>query len=505
MKIIFIILLFPLAVIAQTNTNKAITKGESDLKALKGLFVKHKKDSAAAQNKNNNTVTAKSDDPTASYNNIAVTGSSKNIIYAGKVTSETKTIDCDEAAPVRPRDFNYGLCIIQKGNSYALIDSGAKFIVPYGKFSSITFHGGLAYLQSNKEIFICTSQKKLIADTYFEHLNLSASNLSSNFVLYGNSFAIDNKGNKYNLTPGKLDDGSTSESFLDIKGNVILFTTFGKNAKEEFGIKNIISDKVILYYDDGYVTFSEFSQLFVDGFVDDGYGLYILKDEYGKYTYGIISETGEKTTPAKFSSISNLGGGYFHVNGAPESEISNAIINYKGDIIYKELKVAKDHYNFDRYEEGYFFGEGVRGANGRTTYMMDTAGNIWNQSDFLVKVGFSISKNIYFDGPYIFQPPASYISSVIRLGNKDGFLIFRYVNNHISAAINLQGLYNIKTGKIIMGNFTALSSFDPVSGLAYAEQDTDTKNPGGQEVYNKGYINREGNFVILLKKQMSEF
>lgn len=466
------------------------------INGVSGLF-KKKKQVDTINSKTNNKESIK----TKNFPN------SNNVINAGNLISTTRLIDCDDL----PGCFNYGILIIKKGDTYALIDS-SKFLIPYGQYDRINYYGpGLAqvYKKSTTGLrkedieLIINYQGKAICDLTQLGLSgyyLNNNDLSKYLLAKSNSkekkdFVIDNLGNKYLVNPDRLGNGSVS--YADYLSDTIIITKAKHETQgarfETFGAKTIrntiIKSPELSYFN------SEDKLNFIDG-----YSIYREIDQFKRIKFGIVSDRGEKTCIAKFSSEPmSLGGGFFMAKGSQESDIEYAIVNFRGEVIFKELKGNAKYY-FRYFEDGYFI------SDGESQYIMDLEGKIFSSEEFFLNAGlknFSNSKVIKAENATFY----SFSSEAMQ--RNDGFLKFRYFPN--DKKVEYSGLYNIKTKKILLGNFMTFNRgydgvFDPISGLARVRQYTGKLTPDGNfYLLNEGFIDSLGNFVILMKKEKNDF
>jgi len=473
MKIIFIIFLFPLAVFAQTNTNKAINKGEADLKALKGLFSKHKKDSTS-QKKNDSQAT---NQQASSNEETAPDFKGNNIYVAGKqIPGGAKIIDCDYMYP-----FNLGAAIITKGRSYALIDSAGNFIAPWNKYTDIipsnlkTGNTGI-FKASGKpsENYYVNSNGKIIYDI-FANMSSYQDRLTDDgkFIILtpiagktpGEKLVIDKNGKKYHI-PG---DGDLSDS---------IYTFYKENNGNRFYGFNKLDNTTILK-----PTFSSLTNFY------DGVAVFGMKDQFGQFKYGLVNKKGKIILPPTFLDAPIINGNDIAtVFGTASSDYYKELINLQsGKVIFKTVK--RNDKEFKPCDNSTY-----SVAADQTGDLLDSSGNIMTVSDFLKPAGVRIGVGQKYMAAYVF--------SVHNLLQGSGLLIFSLIPSNRNNDPYMKCVYNIKSATFIFGDFQEekaplIVDFDPVSHLSFSSLPTGKKDNYGTEIHQMGYMNGKGEFAII--------
>lgn len=456
---------FPLYLSAQSSLEKA-EHAVNVASGIAGLFKKKKKDSTATNSKQEQ-----------------VTSVGGNVVIAGDILPEAKYVDVEKMYR-----FKYGHAIVEKGNLSTIIDPKGNTIAPY---TNQFIYGDKALLAHRVKdvVKLYNSSCKMVAEIN----DKNSWSVNGNFYLsYEQAFTnlIDQNGNRYNIRKETFADGRnigigtnslTSDSAIIVRENL-------KNGGSLYGLKNL-SNKIIAQ--PKYQMIYEFL---------DGYAVYKTTDAYNKEQFGILNEKGIETSPRFSSSPLSMGGGYYFLKGNIESPVEYAIITPTGDIVFKEMKNSTNSYRFTLYDDGYFFDH-------QNMLIMDLKGTIWKQEDFLKKAGIngkqiklystSFSSCLTSNDPLLPTKQTDF-------WNKDGFLNFVYQyqqGSYVLANREFYGLYNVKTGQVILGNYVDMIAFDPVSGLATTTKLTGKKSPNGYAEEIRGAINHDGNFVIVQKAE----
>jgi len=454
---------FPLYLSAQTTLQKA-ESAVNVASGIAGLFKKKKKDSTAANSKQEQTIVA-----------------GGNVVIAGNILPEAKFIDAE-----RMGRFTYGTSIVEKGSKKAVLDSTGNFIIPFShSYNDIDKKKRLISATTDKGYHLYNYLGQRVAEINENGWYWKGGYFHSNKSSY--EAFIDYKGSKYTLKNETLPDGrttsiiyeQTSDSALKIQGRL-------KNGGTLYGLK-ALSNKIIV---------RPKYQMIYD-FVD-GYAVYLTEDQYGKSQFGILNENGVEISPRFSSAPEPLKAGYYFVKGNDDSPILYAIITSTGDIVFKEMKNSGNFYRFTTYDDGYFFDH-------ENKLIMDLKGTIWKQEDFLKKAGINEKQIQVYSNSFTYPMTLPYSPlGETDFWYRDGFLSFSYRNLQGNDALKNDecfGLYNVKTGQIILGNFTTATAFDPISGLANVTKITGNKSPNGYVEEVKGAINRDGNFVIVQKAE----
>lgn len=461
----FVFVLLPvfavLSVSAQgTNKNTALKK---DIKTITDLFKKKQKDSSA-------TAQAAAGNGTGTGSNSAVKGS--KLDHAGEPAPGAKVIDADQL-----HSFNAGAAQIRKGSSSALIDSAGNFIVPYNTydFSGLFVAGPVGYVVQYNGIYaynntnhnwggFMNAQGKILLKTGLAtHVieltdnkqMLKTNNSSYDAISYTYTTA---GGNNYSI-------GYMLENIIDGIGIVRTLV----NSGYIYSYKKLTGETIAGNFDDA----SPFS---------DGMARVGKKDAFGQLQFGYINKNGILVIPFSFSVVpGNFSGGFAKVYPKDKSAFEYAFINKKGEVVFKQtLADISKNGTFDHFTNfGLAFSERC---------VMDTAFNIVTNANFFLSYG--IPADSWFVGPGTYTQ-----------GETNAKLVFS--TRTARSPYTLQPVYgfiNLATGKVVMPVFDFINTnglyFDPQSHRAYARVciGKDNKNV---LVYREGYINEDGQFVIL--------
>lgn len=488
--LVFIVL--PITSFSQNNVDKTVQKVEEGAKLInnvKGLFKKKNKDST-------NTVT---DSPQSAKSSQSSNSSnfSNTVIWAGKVTPNTKMIDCDEMS-----EINEGAAVIRKGNAFAIIDTAGNFIVPFNKYKEIEMNsvenyggdfsngGGFIRARDNfgKNHFLNSKGNVIFSETElwgpvsgslsFDHslLVIESRDKKANTTTLS---LMDNKGKKYPTTVVfneyfKTDNGDATGLVAD---SVITYYVWDNKAwGNKYGFKNI----------NGKGLSPQFDEL--ERF-HNGVAIYMKKNEFGETRWGIVNKDGIFVTPPQFT---NKPTPFYHglafVQAAKGANFKSAFINTKAEIVYKNTAESIEKYGeFDSYE----FQEGYT-SNMR--FILDVSGKVYNKKEFAKILGIQLdanSQDIYL------KPP--------RYAVYDGQIRFHLSQYNLSETH--YGVYNVNTKvtTLAKNEIYNLMYRDPVSGLRHVKVKLDQKDSEGKNIVMEGYINDAGEFVLLKGKPKSDW
>lgn len=355
-----------------------------------------------------------------------------------------------------------------KGTLTALIDARGNFIIPYSKyrFNSYGFTLGVKRGKGN-----------IMTKDFGYGLFLT---------LLGEVF-VNSKGKVFGPTNGvgKLckDGGYFSVS----KDNQ---TSYYDPNFEKLGLDQL--SKIITIRNGQYVnlknepiTKKQYALIdrMAEGLVPFSEGLACVgsADQFGQVRYGFINIKGEEVIPLKFSNQpSNFSSGLAKVIPADKSEFAYAYINTKGDVVLKFTRQDMEKYG----EFGDF-----------TNNMAYSPAWISSKGHILTKERKITSINELFK--------ALGLGQECQLLAYDGLFcqdsILRYVGS--STQRNNMGFINLTTGKVVDAKFHHSHPhpiyFDAASGLSYAQTYLGEDNQGTQ-IWRKGYINRDGIYMIVL-------
>lgn len=395
---------------------------------------------------------------------------------AGRVTDKTILIDCDFINP-----FVRDAAIIKKGNAYALINSKGEFVFPFNKFKSMSSFG-VGYIVADGKTY--NTSGKLLSDKITSTVD----------DIYNGDYIV-------------LDNASKGKEVIDIDGSKRIITKSGKeilgkvyknvaavsvvkpntqsNVKYLYGLKDLNNKPVLP---------CQFDELFE---FYQGYACFGVQDDFGNIKYGVVDDKGTIIIEPKYSNrLVIYGDGYFGVIEHSSQDYKSGILNTKGEFIYKAAKMTKASEpvlaeclsgTCVNYEDGYFFSQ---------DFIVDKKGTISKTLDFLKGKGLrSDVKFAKFLASNSFLAPG-----INKYAINDGCISFFYTDP--DSKERCVGMYFPAKNKILTGgNFQESIIFDPVSKLAFVKQKVKT---GSGVVFNKGYINEDGDFVMMMKAAAQE-
>ncbi|WP_346320706.1 WG repeat-containing protein [Chitinophaga sp. YIM B06452] len=206
------------------------------------------------------------------------------------------------------------------------------------------------------------------------------------------------------------------------------------------------------------------------------------EDEFGEIKYGFIDTKGNTVIPFKFT---NLPGSFYnglaYVVPADRSAFQYGFINKKGEVVIKLNTAAPIVSDGDapHFEKGF-----LRILEGSKMRILDTTGK---QVASLAGVNFKTAPNtdyynVYNAGTYLYDSEYGFSGRYIR-----------YVNDKHERSI-----LDLKQNKVVTTHLSHIGEFDPRSGLALF-RGTD------QQGIIWGYINGDGNVVLVNKQEKSEW
>ncbi len=377
----------------------------------------------------------------------------------GDVAPNAKTIEADNIFP-----FYMGAAVIQKGNSYALIDKDGNFIVPY-KPGVIVHLGGPYGKETNGGLFtvnglndIINSKGKLIT----EGLKGSWGPSEDGKLIVTNLLCIDENGQKYTV----------KEGFGYIVDGIGIFREPSSN---KIGYKSIKDEWIVKPVYDEAEPFS------------DGMACVGKKNEFGEMKYGFIDKTGKEVIPLMYSrKPENFYGGLARVEPKVVTDFREAYIDKSGSVVKK----------FSQLSNFVYFGNGLYSQNMKYTDVMDSTGSIISKDEFLQRFGVSPLANENLVFRFGAKQPMYNSDKIYYLRNKKG-------------EAQKFGFIDLKTKAVVEGTFetyiTAVFNFsDPVSKLSRAQFNISGKQ-FEKTAIRKGYINEQGIFVIVVKGANSEW
>lgn len=406
---------------------------------------------------------------------------------AGSVSPNVKWVDDFQIGP-----FMGGTAILRKGEINMLISPLAEPMLPASKLQLGTLWSMTAPVRDfvfcqdfqKKEQFLVNRQGKKV-------VSLTAAGLEICDIdcLEPGYICLRDKNYKYIAvadTLGRISKISTpalvecqmlhfSEGLL-LAGQVTPGQQ-GQPSQIAYGFKNLQDQWAVK---PAYISLEPFSE---------GLAIAGKKDMYGEIKYGFIDKQGNVVIPFQYSerpSPFKSGISFIKPPVTSTSDIRYAAINTKGEIVFTVTQ--KNAFKFPISVDlkfasnGYFFG---------SSSVMDARGNTQEIKTFLAQRGITApASTIDIVMPSEKSSPYSYRVSKLA----PDYFIYRITDRN---AVQMYGIYWMKTGKVIPPVFTTLHNFDPVSKLALAK--IETREGPKTKVVHDGYINEDGVFVILKK------
>lgn len=419
----------------------------------------------------------------------------------GEISPTAKVLDADKIG-----HFNKGAAIIQKGNLTALIDSSGNFIVPYGVYQleytrdvdrrnlAREFQSGIFYAKrqssgySTDDLFINSKGKVLIdrksVQTGFKTINPN----------YKYDFRLSNDPNYIEVMSP---DNRIPTYYIDWTGKRYSVSEPLLNLSEGRGVVNVNGSIKYITLENKPLN----GELYESGepFVN-GLACVSKKDAYGNVKYGFINLKGEQAIPFQFTSRpDNFYGNAAKVYPQNREEFRYAFINKSGEIIYKHTPENIDKLSVDYFD--CFHGNlSITKAYGK--YLLTIKGYLTTIQENIKGMKLNEIKN-----KNILEITGFSQASWIR-NHVNNILVYEKQENIQSLRTPTSSFIDLNNGKIIDAPFesSAMSEyhlvFDPVSQLAYARR-LKGYDARKKAEYIEGYINREGVFVIVVKKETS--
>lgn len=429
-----------------------------------GAFNKTIKNIGSLLKKNTNHTTTSSQPASKAPDNSTAPNINKG--NAGEISPNAVSLPVDKMF-----DFNKGLAIVRKGTSAALIDPKGTIVVPFNQYDfsyyvvsvlpNVLLSNGLFRFQTvdHQQWGFLNSSAKVIAMGVLNDLtdNKRLIELSTS----GRWTYTTPDGKKY--TPG--------DRLSDINEGIGIFR------RQVNGSGNVIT---------GYKQLT--GVLLATAAFDEVYrfseGMAVVgkKNQFGEVKYGYINTSGKLVIPLLYSiKPSEFSGGYARVEPKDKSEFEYAFINQKGDIVFKQTQADIVKYgNFDHFT--------TYGMAFNMKYVMDATFKLTSKADFFKSYG--LPADSWFIGEQ---------NSVEGETNPKLLYSTRGVVGPYTR-LPLTGFINFGTGKVVAPVFDLLNVnniyFDPTAKLAYAKVCVGKSNTGAL-VYREGYINEDGEFVIV--------
>lgn len=404
----------------------------------------------------------------------------------GQQAPDAKAIVADMMYP-----FNGGAAIINKGSSYALIDSAGNFIEPYNRYRFLPAKGPGSLANG---YFTKTGIFHIVTDNGGGFINARGKVLTNaanwqDFKLnpFQTYLVADKRApNKYNHGNGVAQDIQT---FIAPDGSTYQFL-------HDDGSPCTISEGIVLIKDGGSYFYSTLSgkritheHFDIANNFSDGMALVGKKNQFGEVKYGYINTEGKLAIPFMFSNAPGFfSQGFARVEPQDKSSFEYAYINKKGEVVFKQTSADESKYGI--FKDFQSYGMAYSG-----NYFLTTDFKIISMKDFFKSHGapedshiatYNNLSNMYNPkSPKIFFTSSHFIEPVTKHGGVLGFI-------------------NLATGKTVLPVFSSITPFDPVSNLAYAEVITGL-DKNRMVILKKGYVNEDGLFVLVQKGEESKW
>jgi len=460
LPLISFILLFVIDAKAQSDKiDNNLQKASATIKTLGSIFGTKKSKSSTVDNTTSATHSSKNADDT-SWDQEKNTGAK---LKAGDVALNAKVIDADELGY-----FNMGAAWVRKGDKTALIDTAGNFIVPFGKYeieNPLKLATGFdddGESSINPGIFIVKQGGFLNSNGTFFPVYVGS--LLNGYVVLMNN-------NSYEET----------HIYMDASGRKYTVKTPFENFKEGVGVTREGNSRALNYSKLEYKNIR--GEVVIKPKYDEAYAFWEdraivgIKNEFGEIKYGIIDIKGKEITPCIYSIMpTHFSSGFSKIRPKDYNEFYYAFINRNGVIRIKQtLEDAKKYGTFGGFIDGYAYS---------TNYVMDTAGKITSQKEFLSNRG--ITEKFY----------------VIKTQDGAGININYYTKGKIlTDSEGKYGFIDLIRNKVVDPVFTLKDGyysfhFDRVAKLSYAIRVVGYDKTN-KEILREGYINEDGIFVIV--------
>lgn len=401
-------------------------------------------------------------------NGINNTGKAGNPVInkgkAGELSHDAVSLAVDKMF-----DFNNGVAIVRKGTASALINTKGAVVVPFNGYDfspytvtvlpNVLLSNGLFRFQTpdHQQWGYINSSGKVIAtgvrNDLTDNKRLLELNTSGQWT--------------YTIPDGKK--YSPGDRLADINEGIGIVRR-QVNGNVYNGYKWLNGNTLTTPAFDEVYRFSE------------GMAAVGKKNQFGEIKYGYINTDGKLVIPLLYSiKPSEFSGGYAKVVPKDRSEFEYAFVNKKGEIVFKQTQADVLKYGaFDHFT--------TYGMAFNMKYVMDSNFKLTSKADFFKSYG--IPADSWFIGE---QNSVEGESNPKLLFSTRG-VVGTYTQQPLT------GFINVATGKVIAPVFDLLNVnniyFDPAAKLAYAKVCLGKNNTGGL-VYREGYINEDGEFVIV--------
>ncbi|PWK80023.1 WG repeat protein [Mucilaginibacter oryzae] len=384
---------------------------------------------------------------------------------AGEIAPGAVSLDVD-----RMYDFNNGLAVVQKGSSTAVINPKGTIVVPFNTydFSYYNINVASTYAYFSNGMF----HLRTMDHQQWEFMNSSAKIIAvgvlNELTENKRQLQINNSGKWTYTTP----DGkkySPGDQLYDVNEGIGII-----HRQVQSGVYNSYK-----WLDGRPLVQTNFDELYA---FSEGLAVVGKKDQFGEIKYGYLNKEGKIAIPLMYSvKPGAFSGGYAKVIPKDKSAFEYAFINKKGEIVCKQTQADIIKYGiFDHFNP---FGKAFSGK-----YILDSTFKLTSYADFFKSFGLPADSWLLKEQNFVENEPNPKLLFGIRGVNS------RYTQQPLT------GFINLSTGKVVAPVFDLLNVnyiyFDPAAKLAYAKVCIGKSNGGGL-IYREGYINEDGQFVIV--------
>lgn len=390
----------------------------------------------------------------------------------GEPAPNAKAFNADQVYP-----FNSGSALIRKGSSSALIDPAGNFVVPYNTYdiTGIFVAGPVGYEVRFNGIYTYNN----INHNFGGYINAKGAVLIKTSV---NTGVIEFTDNKQMLKINNSSRNAISYTYITSDGKSYTSSQFIENIVDGIGFvrgnpatggglsyRRLTGETIAGPFDDG--------QPFSDGMACVG-----KKDQFGELKYGFINRAGKLVIPFSFSiPPGNFSGGLARVQPKDRSAFEYGFINKTGELVWKQTQAdIGRNGKFDHFTSfGLAFSEKA---------IMDTSFRIIPKAEFFKSFGIPADSWFVQAGTYTIMETNPKLVFSTRTARSP------------YTQMPLYGFINLATKKVVQPVFDFINTnglwFDPISHLAYAKVGIG-KNNNNVPQYREGYINEEGQFVLV--------
>ena len=383
---------------------------------------------------------------------------------AGELSHDAVSLEVDKMF-----DFNNGVAVVVRGTSSALINAKGAIVVPFNTYDFPYYTiSVLQYVYLSNGLF----HFRTMDQQQWGYMN-SAGKIIAMGVLNDltdnkRALEINNSGHWTYTTP----DGkkySPGDQLYEINQGIGI-------------VRRQVQGNVYISYkrlNGTTLPTQPFDEIYR---FSEGMAVVGKKDQFGEIKYGYINADGKLVIPLMYSiKPSEFSAGYAKVVPKDRSEFEYAFINKKGVIVFKQTQADILKYGaFDHFT--------TYGMAFNMKYVMDSNFKLTSKADFFKSYGLPA------DSWFINEQNSVEGEPTPKLLFSTRGVVGRYTQ------LPLTGFINFATGKVVAPVFDLLNVnniyFDPAAKLAYAKVCVGKSNTGAL-IYREGYINEDGEFVIV--------